>query len=88
MSKAGSPPAEVRSKVITQGRAYVHLIEAADLLLERNPAWTERLLLRLVRFLYTRRLQDLVGLLPPEVSAEILAASEKIKGPVGEITRN
>jgi hypothetical protein len=68
--------------VITADRACVHLIEAADALLGYRPAWTEALLLRLARALYRRRLRSLVAALPPEVSAEILAASERIEGPV------
>jgi hypothetical protein len=43
-------------RVITAGRACVRLIEAADALLGYRPAWTEALLLRLVRALYRRRL--------------------------------
>jgi hypothetical protein len=88
MNKASNISNEIRDKVITQGRAYVRLIEATDLLLTGHLAWTERLLLRLVHSLYTHRLRGLVGELPPEISAEILAASEKIKGPIGEISRN
>ena len=88
MNKASNTPNEIHDKVITQGRAYVRLIEATDLLLTGHVARTERLLLRLVHSLYTHRLRGLVGELPPEITAEILAISEKIKGPVGEITRN
>jgi len=68
--------------IITAGRACVRLIEDADALLGYRPAWTEALLSRLVRALYRRRLRSLVAALPPEVSAEILAASEKLGGPV------
>ena len=74
--------------IITAGRACVRLIEAADALLGYRPAWTEALLLRLVRALYRHRLRSLVAALPPEVSAEILAASEKIEGLVQEFGRN
>ena len=38
---------QLRENVITQGRAVVRIIEAADVLLDRHPVWTERLLLRL-----------------------------------------
>jgi hypothetical protein len=58
----------------------VRLIEAADALLGYRPAWAEALL--------SRRLRGLVATLPPEVSAEILAASEKIEGPAQEFGRN
>jgi hypothetical protein len=67
-------------RVITSGRAYVRLIEAADALLGYCPAWTEALL--------SRRLRGLVRALPPEMGAEILAASEKIEGPVQGVGRN
>ncbi len=65
-----------RQRVITAGRAYVRLVEAANTLLGYRPAWTEALLLRLV------------AALPPEVSAEMLAASETVEGPVQEFGEN
>ncbi len=74
--------------VITEGRACVRIIEAADLLLSRNPVWTEKLLLRLVRSLYTHRLRGLVAALPAEITSEILAASEKALGPVRGFSNN
>jgi hypothetical protein len=40
---------QVISNTVTLGRAYVRIIEAADVLLDHRPVWTERLLLRLVR---------------------------------------
>ena len=58
------------------------------MLLEQNPVWTEQLLLRLVRALYTRRLRGLVAILPPELTAEILAASEKTSGVVTGFSPN
>jgi hypothetical protein len=70
--------------VITAGRAYVRLIEAADALLGYRPAWTEALLSRrlrgLARALHRHRLRELIGALPAEMGAEIWAASEKIEG--------
>ncbi len=77
-----------QQRVITTGRAYVRLVEAADALLGYRPAWTEVLLLRLVRALYRHRLRSLVAALPAEMKAEILAASAKIEGPVQEFGRN
>jgi len=66
-----------QQRAITAGRACVRLVESADALLGYRPAWTETLLLRLVRALYRRRQRSLVAALPPEMSAEILAASER-----------
>lgn len=57
-------------------------IKGVAVLLARNPAWTERLLLRLMRALYTRRLRGLVAALPSDITSEILAASEKMTGHV------
>ena len=79
---------QLGERVIVTGRAYVRLVEAADLLLDRQPVWTERLLLRLVRALYSHRLRGLVAVLPADLMGEILAASEKIAGPVREPTQN
>jgi len=47
--------------VIVTGLAYVRIIEAADVLLDRQPVWTERLLLRLTRALCAHRLRGLVA---------------------------
>jgi len=58
-----------QQRIITAGRAYVRLAEAADTLLGYRPAWTEALLLRLVRMLYRRRPAQLGAALPPKVSA-------------------
>ncbi len=53
------------------GRAYKKLVEGANTLLDGHLAWTARLLLRLVRHLYTRRL-----ILPDEMVEELLAVDE------------
>jgi hypothetical protein len=58
------------------------MVEAADVLLDHRPVWTEWLLLRLVRALYSHRLRGLVAVLPSDLTAEILAASERMTGPV------
>jgi hypothetical protein len=44
-------------RVITASRACVRLIEAADALLGYCPAWTEALLLRLVRLGSSRQIK-------------------------------
>ena len=74
--------------LITYGRAVVRIIEAADALLDRRPVWTERLLLRLVRALYSHRLRDLAAVLPSDLTSEILAASEKMTGVVRGFSPN
>ena len=71
---------QLEERVIVTGRAYV--------LLSHNPAWTERVLLRLVRALYTRRLRGLVAALPSDITGEILAASERMTRPVRGFTEN
>ena len=38
---------QLGERVIVAGQAYVRMIEAADVLLSQNPAWTERGLMRL-----------------------------------------
>ena len=53
--------------VITEGRAYVRMIGAADVLLDHRLAWTERALLRLMQALYLYRLRGLVAVLPSDI---------------------
>lgn len=77
-----------RAQVIARGRAYVRLIEAADMLLTEEIEEAERTLLRRVRRTYTHKLRELVAELPPEVTAEILAASERIGGSIQSFSKN
>ena len=79
---------QIIANAITIGKALVRILEVCDILLEKNPVWTEQLLLRLVRAFYTRRLRGLVAILPPELTAEILAASEKMSGVVTGFSHN
>ena len=44
---------------IVTGRAYVRMIEAADVLLDHRPVWTERVLLRLVRALTDEQIEHI-----------------------------
>ena len=74
--------------MIVTGRAYVRIVEAADVLLDHRPVWTERLLLRMVRALYSHRLREMVGALPADISAEIFAASDKMSGVVQGFSSN
>ena len=62
---------QLGERVIVTGRAYVRIVEAADVLLDQRPVWTEPLLLRLVRALYSHRLRGLVAVLPANPTAEI-----------------
>jgi len=81
-------PNEIRSNVISQGRAMVRLIEAIDILLTNSGSGRETWLLKATRGLYRHRLRELVAVLPSDVSAEILAASDNIQGPIGEVSSN
>jgi len=60
-----------RDTVISIGRAYLQMVAAARVLLEREPVWTENPLLTLMQALYDRRLQGLLELLPEDMVAEI-----------------
>ena len=71
---------ELEQRVVAQGRAMVRLIEAIDVLLENSGSWRETALLKTAQRLYRHRLRELVAVLPPDVSAEILAASEAAVG--------
>lgn len=68
-------PSSPRHRITAVGQAYLRIIEGVDVLLERKPAWTERL----VRSPYTYRLRGLVEELPGDVVDEILRASERVE---------
>ena len=72
---------------IKQGRAMVRIIEAATMLLP-TADHQEACYLRDLQVWYRQRLRRLVAELPTEVSAQILAASEHINGPIGDTTLN
>jgi len=81
-------PEQIMANAVMLGKVLVRILEACDILLEKNSVWTEQLLLRQVRALYTHRLRRFVAILPPELTAEILAASEKTSGIVTGFSRN
>ena len=75
------------TEAVKHGRAMVRLIEAANVLLpDAGPR--EAGLLRDLKIMYQKRLRQLVAELPVEISAQILAASEHINGPIGDTTLN
>ncbi len=56
-----------------EGTAYRNLVQGSDDLLSNRPLfWTERLLLRLVRSLYRKRLRDILMLVDDDMADEIL----------------
>ena len=75
-------------QTISRGRAYVRLIEAVDVLLAGEAGGQEAALLHQVRRLATARLRALVAELPPEMAAQILAASDKLAAPVSDVSKN
>ncbi len=76
-----------RANVITYGRSLVKILEGADQLYPDSRR-LERLILKVVRWLYRRRLRELIAAVPADIGAEILAASECITGPVGDVSLN
>jgi hypothetical protein len=59
----------------SQGIAYRQLVQGSQELLENHSLfWTERLLLRLVRNLYQKRLRDTLVIAHPDDTNEILGA--------------
>ena len=72
---------------IQQGRAMVRLIEAVNVLLPHADQH-EADLLHDLKARYQQQLRNMIAELPPEISAQILAASEHINGPIGDTTLN
>ena len=79
---------QLRGRMIVQGRAMVRLVESIDVLLENSGSRRETWLLKATRGLYRSRLRQLVATLPTDMSAEILAASDGINGPIGDVSVN
>ena len=79
---------EIINNAVGLGRAYVQIVETADALLERKPFWTEKLLLRIVRALYSHRLREVVATLPPNLTDEAMVASERMMGVGKGFTKN
>jgi hypothetical protein len=78
---------QVRKNTIAYGRVLVKIVEGADYLYPDSRR-LERLKLKIVRWLYRKRLRELIALVPTDIGAEILAASENIIGPVGDVSLN
>jgi hypothetical protein len=74
--------------LIRLGRAYVRLIEAAQVLIEYTEMDEERERLEQLVATYQAALRELVGKVPAHVTAEIMAASEKVIGTAGDVHIN
>lgn len=68
--------------VIALGRAYVRLIEAAQVIIGHTDVDEERERLEQLVRDYQAGLRDLLSKVSAATAAEILAASEKVLGPV------
>lgn len=73
---------------IVNGRAYVRLIEATDVLLKSTLTAHDRHAMERAQKVAKTNLRELVANLPPELTAQILIASEAIVGPVGDALQN
>jgi len=74
--------------LVRLGRAYVRLIEAAQLLIAYAEHDGEVERLRQLAKDYQAGLRELVGKVPAHVSADIMAASEKVLGTVQNVGLN
>jgi hypothetical protein len=73
---------------IRRGRACVRLIEAADVLLASAKTPNERITYGMARGLAVEALREMVSDLEPEITAQILVASDKRLGTVKDVTLN
>jgi hypothetical protein len=87
MPTSSSSPDDPYAAAIQQGRAAVRLIEAIEVL-ATTANEQEVNELRVLQHRYRQRLLQLVAELPPEISAQILLASDQIQGPGGDVTLN
>ena len=76
-------------QAVIEGCACVRLVESVNFLLTMSVLnENDAAILRKARTLAKERLRALVAEQHPEVIAQILAASDKLSGPVGEIDLN
>jgi hypothetical protein len=78
----------VINPTIVKGRAYVRLVEAADVLLAGGVEDAERVLLEQVRQVSKLKLRAMIVSVAPKEMAQVLAASDKINAPVSEFLKN
>ena len=74
--------------LIRRGRAYVRMIETAQVLVDYAELDSERAMLEQLAKAYRLLLRDLLRKVPAHVSAEIFAASEKVLGTVQDVGLN
>ena len=77
-----------QAATIRAGRANVRLIDAADVLIELEKHDESREELQRVQRRYREGLRQLVAVLPTDVTAQIMAASEKVLGTVQDVGLN
>lgn len=76
------------SNVVALGRAYVRLIEAARVIIGYTEDDLERDDLKALMKDYQAALRELLSKVSPEMSAQILAASDKLLGTVQDVGKN
>lgn len=81
-------PDPIYNDVIAPGRAYLRLVEAANFLLNHNPTEEERQLLLRLCGVYTRKLREIAGTFPTDVTSEIWVASDKMIGAADNFVQN
>jgi len=79
---------EIRQNIVIHAQVAMRFIEMADVSLYRDLSWAEQFMLRMVRAHYLNRMRSLFAVMPSDMTAEILAASDKLTGLVRGFTQN
>ena len=79
---------EIRQSIVAHAQAVMRVVEMADVSLYHDLSWAEQFTLRMVQAHYLNRMLGLLALMPPEMTAKILAASEKMSGVVIGFSQN
>jgi hypothetical protein len=69
-------------------QTVMRTVEMADLVLAQNVPWDQRLGLRMIQAYCLRRMRTLLGRLPADMLAEVLAESDKMTGRVTGFSQN
>jgi hypothetical protein len=79
---------QIRQSIVTHAQTVMRVIETADVSRYHDLSWAEQFMLRMVQAHYLNRMVGLLALMPPNMTAEILGASEKMSGVVMGFVQN
>ena len=79
---------EIRQSIIAHAQTVMRVVEMADVSRYHDLSWAEQFMLRMIQAHYLNRMFGLLALMPADMTAEVLRASERVAGTVMGFTQN